>query len=330
MKNKVMELVKDNVLIISLLIMVVGIVIIDPSFFQIRVLKDILVQSSVKIIIALGLMLVLLVGGTDLSGGRQVGLAAVIVASMLQTSDYIGKFYPNLPELPIIVPVVLVLLILSVVGFVNGFLITKFKMAPFIATFAMSTIVFGINSLYYALEPNRSQPIGGIRKDFTQISNYKLFGSISPLIPISIFFIILIWIILNKTKLGKNIYAIGGNKEAALVSGIKVTQIMIGVFIIESLLLGVGGILEVARSGGANSAYGLGYEFDAISACVVGGVSLKGGIGKVSGTVIGVLVFTLITYGLAYIGINPNWQQVIKGIIIIVAIALDAKKTKEM
>lgn len=328
--DSIVKKVKNNVLIIALIIMIIGIIIIDPSFFQVRVFKDILVQSSVKMIVALGLMLVLLIGGTDLSGGRQVGLSAVIVASLMQSSTYIGKFFPNLPDLPIIIPVLVVLIVMAVIGIVNGILITKFKMAPFIATFAMSTIVFGLNSLYYAMEPNRSQPIGGIRTDFTSISNYKIFGFLSPLIPISIALIVLIWILLNKTTLGKNIYATGGNKSAAHVSGIKVNHIIIIVFIIESLLLGVAGILEVARSGGANSAYGLGYEFDAISACVVGGVSLKGGIGKVSGTVIGVLIFTIITYGLAYIGVNPNWQQIIKGLIIIVAIALDSKKTKEI
>lgn len=330
MKEKTKTIFKENVLIIALLLMVVVIIVIDPSFIQIRVLEDILIQSSVKIIVALGLMLVLLTGGTDLSGGRQVGLASVIIASLMQTADYVGKFYPTLPELPIIIPILIVLIVLGVVGFVNGVLITKFKMAPFIATFAMSTIVFGLNSLYFAKEPNRSQPIGGIRSDFTRISSNKLFGRISPLIVIAIFFIILVWILLNKTILGKNIYAIGGNKEAAKVSGIKVVPIIIGVFVIESLLLGVGGILEVARSAGANSAYGFGYEFDAISACVVGGVSLQGGIGKVSGAVIGVLIFTLITYGLAYIGVNPNWQQVIKGIIIVAAIALDSHRVKEI
>ncbi len=125
---------------------------------------------------------------------------------------------------------------------------------------------------------------------------------------------------------GKNIYIVGGNPEAAKVSGVSVNKVIMCVFIIESCLVGLAGIMEVARTGGANSSYGNAYEFDAISSCVVGGISLSGGIGKVSGAVIGVIIFTFISYGLAFIGVNANWQLVIKGIIICSAVALDMRK----
>ncbi|HIR93059.1 MAG TPA: beta-methylgalactoside transporter [Candidatus Egerieimonas intestinavium] len=320
------KIVVDKALIIVLLFMIIGIIIIEPSFLQWRVVTDILTQSAVKMICALGLMFPLLIGGTDLAGGRQVGLAAVVVASMSQMIDYSNRFWPGLPELPIIVPILLAIGIVAVIGAANGFMIAKLKMAPFIATFGMSTIVYGINCLYFAKKPNNSQPIGGIREDLTFLSTYKLFGQISLLVVIAAVMVAVVWFVLNKTVFGKNIYIVGGNPDAARVSGVNVHKIIIAVFIIESCLVGLAGIMEVARTGGANSSYGNAYEFDAISSCVVGGVSLSGGIGKVSGAVTGVIIFTFISYGLAFIGVNSNWQLIIKGIIICSAVALDMRK----
>ena len=325
-KTSIKEFILDKALILVLLLMIVVIIIIEPVFLQWRVVKDILTQSSIKLIVAFGLLFTLLLGGTDLSGGRQVGLAAVIVASMSQVATYSSRFFPNLPELPIIIPILIAIGVVAIIGYVNGWMIARLKMAPFIATFGMSTIVYGINCLYFSQEPNRSQPIGGIREELTILSSYKVFGEISLLVFIAIAITVIVWFVLNKTVYGKNLYIIGGNEEAAKVSGVNVYNVIISAFVIESLLVGLAGILEVARTGGANSAYGFSYEFDAISACVVGGVSLSGGIGKVSGVVIGVIIFTIISYGLAFIGVNPNWQLIIKGLIICSAVALDMKK----
>lgn len=325
-KLDVRKAVIDKALIIVLLLMIAGIVIIEPSFLQWRVVTDILTQSAVKLICALGLMFPLLIGGTDLSGGRQVGLAAVLAASMTQMVTYSNRFWPNLPDLPIWVPVIISIAAVAVVGFINGVMISKLKMAPFIATYGMSTIVYGMNCLYFAKEPNNSQPIGGIKEELKFFSSYKVFGQISLLVVIAIVVVAVVWFVLNKTIFGKNIYIVGGNSEAARVSGINVQKITIAVFVIESCLIGLAGVMEVARTGGANSSYGNAYEFDAISSCVVGGVSLSGGIGKVSGAVTGVLIFTFISYGLAFIGVNSNWQLIIKGIIICSAVALDMRK----
>lgn len=316
----------DKALVIVLLFMIVGIIIIEPSFLQWRVFTDIITQSAVKMICALGLMFPLLIGGTDLAGGRQVGLAAVVVASMSQMADYSNRFWPNLPNLPIIIPILTAIAIVAVIGAVNGFMVSKLKMAPFIATFGMSTIVYGINCLYFAKKPNNSQPIGGIREELRFLSSYKLFGQISLLVVIAVAAVIIVWFVLNKTVFGKNIYIVGGNSDAAKVSGVNVNKVIMSVFIIESCLVGLAGIMEVARTGGANSSYGNAYEFDAISSCVVGGISLSGGIGKVSGAVIGVIIFTFISYGLAFIGVNSNWQLIIKGMIICSAVALDMRK----
>lgn len=319
----------DKALVIVLVFMIIGIIIIEPSFLQWRVFTDIITQSAVKMICALGLMFPLLIGGTDLAGGRQVGLAAVLIASMSQMADYSNRFWPNLPQLPIIIPMLITIAIVAVIGAVNGFMVSKLKMAPFIATFGMSTIVYGINCLYFAKKPNNSQPIGGIREDLRFLSSYKLFGQISLLVVIAVAAVIVVWFVLNKTVFGKNIYIVGGNPEAAKVSGVNVNKVIMSVFIIESCLVGLAGIMEVARTGGANSSYGNAYEFDAISSCVVGGVSLSGGIGKVSGAAIGVIIFTFISYGLAFIGVNSNWQLIIKGIIICSAVALDMRKNAQ-
>ena len=207
-KRQVKKLIIDKALILVLLVMIVGIIIIEPSFLQWRVVTDIMTQSAVKLICALGLMFPLLIGGTDLAGGRQVGLAAVIVASLSQMMDYSNRFWPDLPELPIIVPVLAAVAVVALIGAANGFMISKLKMAPFIATFGMSTIVYGINCLYFAKKPNNSQPIGGIREDLTFLSSYKLFGQVSLLVVIAIVMVAVVWFLLNKTVFGKNIYIV--------------------------------------------------------------------------------------------------------------------------
>lgn len=316
----------NNAIIIALLALVVIICIIEPRFMQIRVLLDILTMSSTKLIIALGICFTLLIAGTDLSAGRMVGLAAVVSCSMLQNQDYGNRFYPDLPQLPLFIPIVLAIIACMLFGVLNGYLVAKFDMHPFIGTLAVQVIIYGACSLYFDLPPNNSQPIGGIRRDFSAIGQTKLFEKFSILIPIALIITAVIWFILNKTVFGKNVYAIGGNREAAVVSGVNVFNTIMGIFILASLLYGIGGVLEAARTAGATNQYGVGYELDAIAACVVGGVSLNGGVGKVGGIISGVLIFTVIQYGLQFINISPMWQQVIKGIIIAVAVAIDMSK----
>lgn len=311
---------------------------------QIKVLKDILAQASPRVIIALGVCFTLLIAGTDLSAGRMVGLSAVISASMMQTAEYANRFFPDLPQITPLIPIILGILACIVFGAINGFLVAQFDMHPFVATLAVQVMIYGACSLYFDMPPNNSQPIGGIRPDFAAIGQKrllqwdwfknlpvvgKLFANISVLIPIAIVFIIVIWFVLNKTVFGKNVYAIGGNREAAIVSGINVFATIMGIFILASALYGVGGVLEAARTAGATNNYGVGYELDAIAACVVGGVSLNGGVGKVSGILSGVLIFQVIQYGLQFIGISPMWQQIIKGIIIAVAVAIDMSKYRK-
>ena len=327
------EFLANNAILLAMLVLVVVICILQPRFMQIRVALDILTQSATKLIMALGICFALLIAGTDLSAGRMVGLAAVISASMMQTATYANRFFPDLPQVSLWIPIVAAIVACMLFGALNGFLVAKYEMHPFIATLATQVIIYGVCSLYFDMPPNNSQPIGGIRPDFAQLGQmrlfngiYKGFPGISILIPISIVICIVIWFILNKTVFGKNVYAIGGNREAAVVAGINVFRNIMFIFTLASFLYGIAGVLEAARTAGATNNYGLGYETDAIAACVVGGVSMSGGIGKVGGIVMGVLIFTVIQYGLQFINVSPMWQQVIKGVIIAVAVAIDLTK----
>ncbi|MGD1817525.1 MAG: galactose/methyl galactoside ABC transporter permease MglC [Pleomorphochaeta sp.] len=324
-KDNLKVILMDKAILIVLFVLIVIIAIINPKILSLRVLRDVLMQSSTKIIIALGMMLVILIGGVDLGASRLVGMAAVVSASLLQTQDYVRRFYPEMGNLPIIVPILVAVVLGAVWGVLNGVVVAKFQVPAFIATLGSMLIIYGVNSIYFNLPPNNSQPIGGLRRDFTFLGS----GSIGP-IPVIVIFaliaIIFMWVLLNKTVFGKNIYAVGGNKEAAVVSGINITSIIIGLFIVCDSLIAFGGVLEAARTGGATNNYGVGYELDAIASCVVGGVSVTGGVGKVSGVITGVLIFTFINYGLTFIGVNPYWQNIIKGIIIVSAVAFDIQK----
>lgn len=310
---------------IVLVMLVLVIAIIDPRFLSATCLRDILLQSSTRIIIALGVSFILITGGVDLSSGRMVGLAAVISASMLQTMDYARRFYPDMVEVSLIIPIVLAILGCLLFGLINGFIVSKLNVPPFIATLGTMVIVLGVNSIYFDMPPNDSQPIGGLRPDFTNLGSGTILG-IPIIIIIAIVVSIVCYLIYNKTPLGKNMYAIGGNKEAAEVSGIDVSKTLITIYALAASLYGLAGVLEAARTGGATNNYGTMYELDAIAACVVGGVSTSGGIGTVPGVIAGVLIFSVINYGLTFVNVNPYLQLIIKGLIIVSAVALDIRK----
>lgn len=327
--RRIQDIITQNAIYIVLVVLIVGIAIYDPSFIGINALRDVLNQSATRTIIALGVAFILITGGTDLSAGRMVGLTAVISASMLQIQDYPRRFFPGLVDLPVIVPVLLAIAVGFLFGMINGLIVSKFRVPPFIATLGTMVIIYGVNSLYFDMDPNQSQPIGGLRADFTQWGSGSIGSgqySIPYIVIIAIVVSILVWVIFNKTRLGKNMYAIGGNEQAAKVSGINVSRNLIWIYSIAGALYGLAGVLEAARTGGATNNYGNMYELDAIAACVVGGVSTTGGIGTVPGVLTGVLIFTVINYGLTFIGVSPNWQLIIKGIIIVAAVAFDMRK----
>ncbi|MHB1653286.1 MAG: galactose/methyl galactoside ABC transporter permease MglC [Desulfitobacteriaceae bacterium] len=313
-----------------LIILILVIAAWDPTFLSITSLRDILLQSSTRAIIALGAAFVLITGGVDLSAGRMVGFAAVLSASMLQIQEYSHRFYPGLPNLPLWLPVLIAILAGLLVGLINGIIVSKFSVPPFIATLGTMVAVLGVNSLYFDMKPNQSQPIGGLLPDFTTNLGSGYIGSgpysIPYIVLIAIAVAIIVWIVFNKTRLGKSMYAIGGNIQAAVVSGINVRQNLLYIYAIAGALYGLAGVMEAARTGGATNNYGNMYELDAIAACVVGGVSTAGGIGTVPGVMAGVLIFGVINYGLTFIGVNPYWQLIIKGLIIVIAVAFDIRK----
>lgn len=324
-KKNILGFLKQNAIVVVLIVLVIVIAIINPDFMSVSTFKNILIQSSTKMIIALGACFAILTAGADLSAGRVVGFAAVISASMLQASTYANKFFPHLGMLPLILPVLIGILAGTLVGVLNGFIVSKFDVPPFIATLGTQVIVYGATSIYFDLPPNKSQPIGGLRADFSNLGTGTFLG-IPYIVLIAILAVVFMYILLNKTKLGKDVYAIGGNKEAAVVSGINITKTLFLIYIIAGTLFGIGGVLEAARTGGATNNYGNGYELDAIASCVVGGWSVTGGVGTVPGIVVGVLIFSVINYGLTFIGVNPYWQQIIKGLIIVTAVAVDIRK----
>ncbi|MDM8533574.1 galactose/methyl galactoside ABC transporter permease MglC [Clostridiaceae bacterium HSG29] len=327
--NDIKKFMLNNAIFFVLLGLLVVIVVLEPSFISFRNFKNILAQSSTRVIMALGVGGIIVAKGTDLSLGRVVGLAAVISASLLQAPEYAYRMYPDLPQLPIIVPILLVMLITGAFGFINGFVISKFKVDPFIQTLGMMIIVYGVNSLYYDRPPYGAQPIGGLDEKFAHFAQgyFTINGFDIPFLVIyAAITTIVIWIIWNKTVFGKNIFAIGGNSEAAFVSGVNVTKNLLMIYTFAGLLYGLGGSLEAARIGTATNNTGLMYELDAIAACIVGGLSFDGGIGTVPGIVAGVLIFQVIAYGLSFIGVSPYLQYIIKGLIIIVAVAIDSRE----
>ena len=215
----------------------------------------------------------------------------------------------------------------AVIGLVNGIIVTVLNVTPFIATLGTMLIIYGINSLYY--DHVGSAPIAGFTESYSQFTQgfFRLGGfRLSYITVYALVAIVLMWVIWNKTRFGKNLFAIGGNPEAARVSGVNVTLNLLGVYTLSGVFYAFGGLLEAGRIGSATNNLGFMYEMDAIAACVIGGVSFSGGVGTVVGVVMGVVIFTLINYGLSYIGVSPYWQYIIKGTIIVMAVAIDSLK----
>lgn len=312
-------------LYLIMLLMIVIIACISPKFLSFRVLRDILMQSSTRILVALGCMFIIVCGSADLSGGRVVGLAAVMAGSFAQQADYYNRFWPNMGEMPLIVPIFLTVVIGAGFGLLSGFTVAKLKVPAFLATLGTQMIAYGVNCLYFNKAPNNSQPLGGFKESFGKLGTGSIFG-VPYLVIIALSAAFLIWIFQTKTCTGKQIFAVGGNADAAKVAGINVFATLMITFTVAGALYGLAGCLEAARTGSATSSYGLSYELDAIASCIVGGCSASGGVGNVFGVVMGVLVFNIINYGLTFIGLSSYWQYVVKGAIIIIAVAIDVRK----
>ena len=322
-----------NGLYIVIILIFIALCIITPIVKNTQLLTvtnilNILQQASPRMFLALGVAGLILLTGTDLSIGRMVGMgmvtATIIMHNGPNTGGVFGHIFDfsNIPAAPrAILALVACIILTTVFASIAGFFMAKYKMHPFISTMANMLIIFGL--VTYA---TKGVSFGAIDSSIPNMF-IPTFGSFPSIILWAIVAIIVVWFIWNKTTFGKNLYAVGGNPEAAAVSGISVFKVTLGAFILAGILYGFGSWLECNRMVGSGSAaYGQGWDMDAIAACVVGGVSFTGGIGKISGVVTGVLIFTSLTYSLTILGIDTNLQFIFEGIIILAAVTLDCLK----
>ena len=315
-------MLRDNIIIVGIILISLAVGIARPNFFSIGNIRNLISNTAVRFIIAVGVSGCLITKGTDLSAGRMAGFAACLSAIFLQKGDYADKFYPNIGELPIVVVLLGVLALCAMIGAMNGTIISVFKVPPFIATLGMQTLVYGVCLVYTG-----AMPIGGLRRDYTKLAT----GYVGNRMFTYVFLIalavgIFMWFLYNKTRHGKYMYAIGGNENAAEVAGVNCTKTKILIYMLAGILYGLCGFLMAAKSGGASVNTAQGYELEAIAGCTIGGVSVNGGVGKISGILIGVLVFELLKIAMQFMGIETSYTYIVQGLVIIIAVALDLRK----
>jgi len=279
-------------------------------------------QISVNLCISIGMTLVILTGGIDLSVGSILAFTGAIAAGLIKNGVELQG--ANLFVGFTLLGVMLIAIVAgTLLGSFNGWMITKFKVPPFVATLAMLTIARGFTMLY-----TKGFPITQLGDNFNFLGTGWFLGIPMP-VWISILVIVVSSIFVSKTRIGRYIYAIGGNEKAALLSGVNVKKVKLIVYSVAGALAGVGGLLVTARLDSAQPNAGMGYELDSIAAVVIGGTSLSGGKGSIMGTVIGALIIGVLNNGLVLLNVSPFWQQVIKGLVILLAVIIDKLQSKE-
>ena len=330
--KRVGNLILNNALLIIMIIAVIAIAISNPRFVTPNSLINIVSQTAAYLPVALGVAGCVVLTGTDLSAGRIVGLTACVGASLLQAVDGANKMWPNIGVLPIPVVLLIVVALGALIGAFNGFFVGKFKLHPFIVTLATQLIIYTALLVYVKMGNNGGMAISGLDKSYSNfvVGNPPLltFGDIRipNYVIIAVVLTALMWFIWNKTTFGKSMFALGANEEAARVSGVNVLKTTIMVFALGGAMYSFTGFIEGARVASNTANTGFNYELDGIAACVIGGVSFVGGIGKISGIVIGVLMLRLIFVGLNMMQINQDLFYLIKGAIILFACTLDMRK----
>lgn len=319
-RKTITRLIENNAITIIMIMMVIFVGVSKENFISFSNFKNISVNTAVRFVIALGVSGCLITKGTDLSAGRLVGLGACVSAVLLQRADYSSKFFPNIGDMPIILVVLIAVAVCGTFGLINGCIISYFKVPPFIATLGMQTFVYGITLVFTGADP-----IGGLRDDYAKIARGEVVG-IPYLFIIAFIFGLSFWFLYNKTKHGKYMYAIGGNENAAEVSGVNTSKTKIIIYGLAASLYGVAGFLLAAKAGGASVNTGNGYELEAIAACTIGGVSTNGGVGKIPGILVGVLVFELLKSSLQFLGVETSYTYIVQGLVIVIAVALDLRK----
>ena len=303
-----------------LILMIVGMSIVKPSFRTITNFLNILTQSSIYGILALGMTLVIISKGIDLSVGSILAMSAVVAASLGQTSTATSRLFPNLPELPVIVPILGALAIGTLCGVINGGLIAFTGIPAFIATLGMTTIARGFAYIY-----TNGKPVSTLIPGFRFIGQGNILGVPMPVV-IYLVMILITWVLLNNTRFGKRVYAVGGNINAAEVSGVNVKKMLLLIYTYMGLLAGISGVVATARMVSAQPGLAVGYELTAIASTTIGGTSHSGGIGTIWGAVVGALVLSVMRNGMTILGIHSYWQQIVEGLVIIVAVILDMRK----
>jgi inositol transport system permease protein len=313
--------VQKYAIVLILIAMITVVSFLSPVFLQPGNLLNIVRQISVIGLIAVGVTVAIISTGIDLSSGSVVGLASVVAASLAQQPGWAQAKYPGL-ELPLVVALLGGLGVGMACGFVNGFLIAKFKIPPFIATLGMMTAARGLALLY-----SNGRPLSSLTDAYNFIGAGTILG-----VPVPIIILALVGIgthiMLNNTKFGRYVYAVGGNELAARFSGLNLDRVKIGIYTFAGLLAGLAGIVVSSRISSGQPGLGVGYELDAITAAVIGGTSLSGGIGTVWGTVVGALIIGVLNNSLDLLNVSAYWQQIMKGAIIVIAIIIDERKNR--
>ena len=320
-------LLLNNAMYIIIAAAVIFIAVRVPAFLSLSSIINVVSLTAAKLPIALGVGGCIVLSGTDISAGRVVGLTACIAAALLQATDYVNKLFPNLETVPVWAAFLAAIAVGAAVGFVNGFFVAKFKLHPFIVTLSTQLIAFGAVLMFLMVGNNNGQTLSGLDSSYTEFIRGSLFSVAVPkYVLYSAVLTVLMWVVWNKTKFGKRMFAVGSNEEAARISGINVFATVVGVFVLAGAMYGVTGFIEGARIASCSANTGLTYESDAIAACVIGGVSFVGGTGNIGGIVIGVLLLQLIFVGLNFLSVSANMLYVIKGAIILAACAVDMRK----
>lgn len=307
--------------LIALFLLCVVIGLLSDNFFTVANGWNVMRQISVNICISVGMTLVILTGGIDLSVGSILAFSGAVTAGLLTAGI-------EFPAMDLYVGFTLLGGILvgiatgSLLGAFNGWTITRFKVPPFVATLAMLTIARGLTMLW-----TNGFPISGLGESFVQIGTGWFLGIPIP-VWISAIVVLIFMLITNKTRLGRYIYAIGGNENAARLSGINIKKVKITVYSLAGALAAVGGLIVTARLNSAQPNAGFSYELDAIAAVVIGGTSLSGGKGTILGTVLGAVIIGVLNNGLVLLDVSPFWQQVVKGAVILLAVIIDKTSAK--
>lgn len=323
----ILSYAKGNPIVVMLSIACIFVGFTVNNFFSWNNFNNLAGNTAIRFLIALGVSGCLITKGTDLSAGRQVGLAACLTGVLIQRIDYTGRLFPAMPEMNMWVVLLIVLALGACLGTINGLIISILNVPPFIATLGTQTIVYGA-----ALVFTDAQPVGGFQKVYTSFVNGAFFRvqggfpGISYLLIIALVAGVFFWFLYNKTTHGKYMYAIGGNENAAEVSGVNTVKSKILIYMTAGIMYSLAGYLLAGKAGGANPGLGTGYELEAIAGCTIGGVSTTGGIGTVGGILVGVLVFELLKIVLQFLGVNPYYNYIVQGLVIVVAVSLDIRK----